>query len=159
ALLNPPGEAAPVGFRFLGPLDDFLQRHRIAVVIATIGLVAAASPLLLHLPFDFNPVNLQSPTSPAVGTYHQLQKDPETSASDAEILAPSVEEAEATAKRLGDLPEVSRTITINSFIPGDQDTKIKELKSASGKLRRALESGNRPAATDEQTVGSIRQAA
>jgi hopanoid biosynthesis associated RND transporter like protein HpnN len=159
ALLNPPGETAPVGFRFLGPLDDFLQRHRIAVVIATIGVVAAASPLLQHLPFDFNPVNLQNPTSPAVVTYHLLQRDPETSANDAEILSPSVEQAEAIAKRLGDLPEVSRTITVNRYIPGDQDAKIKELKSASGKLRRALEAGNRPAATDEQTVGLIKQAA
>jgi hopanoid biosynthesis associated RND transporter like protein HpnN len=159
ALLNPPGEAAPVGFRFLGPLDDFLQRHRIAIVIATIGVVVAASPLLQHLPFDFNPVNLQSPNSPAVVTYRQLQKDPETSASDAEILAPSIEQADATAKRLDQLPQVSRTITVNNYVPGDQDTKIRELKSVSGRLRAALKSGIRPAPTDEQTVASIRDAA
>jgi hopanoid biosynthesis associated RND transporter like protein HpnN len=159
ALLNPAGEAAPVGFRFLGPLDDFLQRHRIAVVVITIGVVVAASPLLLHLPFDFNPVNLQSPTSPAVVTYHQLQKDPETSGSDAEILAPSIEQADATAKRLAGLAQVSRTITVNNYIPGDQDAKIAELKSASGRLRTALVSGNHPAPTDEQTIGSIRDAA
>jgi hopanoid biosynthesis associated RND transporter like protein HpnN len=159
ALLNPPGEAAPVGFKFLGPLDDFLQRHRIAVVIATIGIVVAASPLLVHLPFDFNPVNLQSPNSPAVVTYHQLQKDPETSGSDAEILAPSIEQAELAAKHLRDLPQVSRTITVNNYIPTDQDAKIADLKSASGRLRRALEPGNHPAPTDEQTVGSIKQAA
>jgi uncharacterized protein len=159
ALLNPPGEAAPVGFTFLGPLDDFLQRHRIAVVVATIGVVVAASPLLLHLPFDFNPVNLQSPSSPAVVTYRQLQKDPETSASDAEILVPSIERADATAKRLADLPQVSRTITVNNYVPGDQEAKIAELKSASGRLRAALQPGNRPAPTDEQTVAAIRNAA
>jgi hopanoid biosynthesis associated RND transporter like protein HpnN len=159
ALLNPPGEAAPVGFKLLGPLDGFLQRHRIAVVIATIGVVLAASPLLLHLPFDFNPVDLQSPNSPAVVTYRQLQKDPETSASDAEILAPSIEQADAVAKRLDGLPQVSRTITVNNYVPADQDAKIKELKSASGKLRAALESGHHAAPTDEQTVASIRDAA
>ncbi|HUN96140.1 MAG TPA: MMPL family transporter [Bradyrhizobium sp.] len=159
ALLNPPVEAAPVGFRFLGPLDGFLQRHRIAVVVATIGAVAAASPLLLHLPFDFNPVNLQSPNSPAVITYRQLQKDPETSASDAEILAPSIEQADAIAKRLDGLPEVARTITVNNYVPGDQDAKIAELNSTSGKLRAALESGNHPTPNDEQTVASIRNAA
>jgi hopanoid biosynthesis associated RND transporter like protein HpnN len=159
ALLNPPGEAAPVGFKFLGPVDDFLQRHRIAVVIATIGVVAAASPLLLHLPFDFNPVDLQSPDSPAVVTYRQLQKDPQTSGSDAEVLAPSIEQAEATAKHLDGLPQVSRTITVNNYIPGDQDAKIAELKSRSGRLHAALKSGNHPAPTDEQTVASIRDAA
>jgi hopanoid biosynthesis associated RND transporter like protein HpnN len=159
ALLNPPGEAAPVGFRFLGPLDDFLQRHRIAVVVATIAVVAAASPLLPHLPFDFNPVDLQSPTSPAVVTYHELQKDPETSGSDAEVLAPSIEQADATAKRLAALPEVSRTVTVNNYIPADQEAKIAELKAAARKLRRALGSGHRRAPTDEETVASIKDAA
>ena len=61
AMLNPPGEVEAVGFKGLAPIDDFLQRHRIAVIAGTILLVLAGSPLLLHLPFDFNPVNLQSP--------------------------------------------------------------------------------------------------
>src|SRR5579859_177247 len=159
ALLNPPGEAAPVGFKSLAPLDDFLQRHRVAVVITTLGVAIAASPLLLHLPFDFNPVHLQNPNSPAVVTYNQLQKDPETSASDAEILAPSIAQADAVAKRLDGVSEVGRTITVNSYVPGDQGAKIAELKSASGRLRPALKTANHPAATDEQTVASIDQAA
>jgi len=159
ALLNAPGEPAPVGFKFLGPLDDLLQRHRIAIVIATIGLVVAASPLLLHLPFDFNPIDLQNPNSPAVMTYHQLQKDPETSGSDAEVLAPSIEQADAIAKRLDGLPQVSRTITVNNYIPGDQEAKIRELKSASARLRAVLGSRKHAAPTDAQTVASIRNAA
>ena len=64
SLLNPAGEAAAVGFQSLAPLDHFLQRHRIAVIAGTVLIVLAGTPLLLHLPFDFNPVNLQSPTSP-----------------------------------------------------------------------------------------------
>ena len=159
ALLNPPGEAAPVGFNFLAPLDDFLQRHRIAVIAGTIGLVLVGTPLLLHLPFDFNPINLQNPESPAVVTYRQLQKDPETSASDAELLAPSVEKADVAAKRLAALPQVSRTITISSYVPNDQDTKIAELKSASARLRGALGSKAQPVPTDEETVASIKDAA
>src|SRR5260370_21018359 len=35
ALLNPPGELEPVGFRSLSPLDDFLQRHSIAAIAGT----------------------------------------------------------------------------------------------------------------------------
>jgi hypothetical protein len=42
-------------------VDRFLQRHRIGVVAVTLGLVVLASPLLLWLPFDFNPLHLQSP--------------------------------------------------------------------------------------------------
>ena len=50
ALLNPPGEAAAVGLSSLAPLDAFLQRHRIAVIVGTILVVLAGTPLLLHLP-------------------------------------------------------------------------------------------------------------
>src|SRR3981189_438557 len=67
ALLKPPGETAPVGFRRLAPLDDFLQRHRIAVIAGTFLVVLAGIPLLFHLQFDFHPVDLQSPNSPSLG--------------------------------------------------------------------------------------------
>ncbi len=59
AIVKPPGELAPVGFSSLAPLDDFLQRHRIAVIVGTIGVVLAGTPLLFRLPFDFNPINLE----------------------------------------------------------------------------------------------------
>jgi predicted RND superfamily exporter protein len=68
AALNPPGEPASVGFAALAPLDDFLQRHRIAVIAVTMITVLAGVPLLFQIPFDFNPVNLQNPASASVKT-------------------------------------------------------------------------------------------
>ena len=160
ALLNPPGEAAAVGFQSLAPLDRFLQRHRIPVIAGTILIVLAGTPLLLHLPFDFNPVNLQSPSSASVVTYRQLQRNPETSGNDAEILAPSLEQADATAKRLAALPEVSRVLTLSSFIPIDQDRKIAALKTASQRLGAALDpQAPQPAPNDQEVVAAIQQAA
>jgi hopanoid biosynthesis associated RND transporter like protein HpnN len=160
ALLNPPGEVAAVGFQSLAPLDHFLQRHRIAVIAGTILIVLAGTPLLLHLPFDFNPVNLQSPNSASVVTYHQLQRNPETSGNDAEILAPSIEQADATAKRLAALPEVSRVLTLSSFIPRDQDRKIAALKTASQRLGAALNpQAKQPAPSDQETVAAIQKTA
>jgi hopanoid biosynthesis associated RND transporter like protein HpnN len=160
ALLRPSGEAAPVGFKVLAPLDDLLQRHRIAVVAGTIGVVLAGAPLLLHLPFDFNPIDLQNQHSPSVVTFRQLQTDPETSASDAELLAPSIEQADAAAKRLAALPQVSRTFTLSSFVPGDQNEKIAQLKAASDRLGETLNPARRlPAPDDHAVVDAIRQAA
>ena len=115
AVLNPPGEPAPVGFGRLAPLDDFLQRHRIAIVAGTIIVVLAGTPLLWHLQFDFNPVDLQSPDSPSVVTYRELQSDPETSGNDAEVLAPSLEQGNAIASRLAAVPEVGRTLTLSNL--------------------------------------------
>jgi hopanoid biosynthesis associated RND transporter like protein HpnN len=159
-VLNPPGETEPVGFKSLAPLDDLMQRHRIGIIVGTVLVVLAGVPLLFHLPFDFNPVNLQSPTSPSVVTYRQLQHDPETSGNDAEAIMPSLEQADAAAKRLAALPEVSRTLTLSSFVPADQDQKIAALKAASQSLGTALNPPRQqPAPNDQEVVASLQSAA
>jgi len=160
AWLKPPGEPAPVGFRSLAPLDDFLQRHRIPVIVATFLVVLAGTPLLWHLQFDFNPVDLQSPSSPSVVTYRELQNDPETSGNAAEALTPSLEKANETARRLAALPEVSRTLTLSSLIPTDQGEKIAALKATAQRLGRALNPPQtRPAPTDQENIAAIQGAA
>ena len=45
-LLNPPGEKEPVGYAFLAPLDTFLERHRIPIVVGTLLVAAAGMPQL-----------------------------------------------------------------------------------------------------------------
>src|SRR3954447_23325599 len=160
AVLNPPGEPAAMGFRPLAPVDAFLQRHSIAVVAGTILVVLAGTPLLLHLPFNFNPVDLQSPESASVVTYRELQRDPQTSGNNAEVLAPSLQQADAMAKRLAVLPEVSRVLTLSSFIPSDQEQKIAALKAVSQRLGSALNPTKQPPApADQENVAAIQSAA
>jgi hopanoid biosynthesis associated RND transporter like protein HpnN len=160
ALLNPPGEPASVGFRVLAPLDNFLQRHRVAVIAGTIIVALAGTPLLFQLPFDFNPVNLQNPNAPSVMTYRELQENPETSGNDAELLASSLDQADQTAKRLGNLPEVSRTLTLSSFIPPDQAKKIAAIASASKGLTSALNPPQQqPMPSDQDVVAAMRKTA
>jgi hopanoid biosynthesis associated RND transporter like protein HpnN len=160
AVLSPPGELASVGFKSLAPLDNFLQRHRIAVIAGTIGVVLAGTPLLFLLPFDFNPINLENPNAASVVTYRELQGNPETSGNDAEVLATSLDEANSTAKRLATLPEVSRTLTLNNFIPDDQDEKIAAIKSAAKELGPALNPPRQqPAPSDKDVVEAIRKTA
>jgi uncharacterized protein len=159
-VLKPAGEAAPVGFSRLAPLDDFLQRHRIAVIIGTIVVILAGTPLLLQLRFDFDPVDLQSPTSPSVVTYRQLQDEPQASASDAEILEPSEQQAGSTAKRLAALPEVSQTLTLDSLVPSDQHRKIIALQAASRELHGALDPPRQlPTPNEQETIAAIQRAA
>lgn len=160
ALLQPPGEPAPVGFRRLAPLDDFLQRHRIAVIAGTLIVILAGTPLLSQLTFDFNPGNLQNPDSPAVATYRELQQDPEASGNDAELLAPSLEEADQKARRLAALPEVAHALTLNNFIPADQEQKIAALREAAQRLGSALNPRRKqPAPNDQENVAAIKAAA
>ena len=160
AALNPPGEPASLGFAALAPLDDFLQRHRIAVIAVTMITVLAGVPLLFQIPFDFNPVNLQNPASPSVKTYRELQKTAETSGNEAEILASSLDQADTLAKRLESLPEVSRTLTLSNLIPRNQDAKIAAIKSSAQGLDAALDSQPRqPGPRDDEVIASIRASA
>jgi hopanoid biosynthesis associated RND transporter like protein HpnN len=117
-------------------------------------------PLLFNLHFDFNPVDLQNPSSPSVVTYRELQRDAQTSGNDAEMLAPSLDQADAVAKRLSAVPEVSRALTLNNFVPTDQEQKIAVLQGASKELGGVLHpSKQQPAPTDQENVAAIRSAA
>lgn len=160
AVLRPPGEPAPVGFKGLGPLDDLLQRHRIAVIAGTIAVVLAGSPLLLHLDFDFNPIDLQNPNSPSVLAYRRLQAEPEAGIDDAEILTGSLAEADKLASRLAKLPEVSRTLTLSNLIPDNQGEKIAIVRGASSTLSDALNPPHElPGPDDQENIAAIRSAA
>lgn len=157
AALNPPSEAEPVGFRWLAPVDELLQRHRILVIAGTILIVLAGSPLLLRLPFDFNPINLQNPASPSVVAYHELQMSPETRADDAEVIASSLDKANAIADELARLPQVARTLTLSTFMPNEQEQKIAAIRNDARTLRKALEPRSKRAApSDEEVVAAIR---
>jgi len=90
-------------------------------------------------------------------TYRRLQNDPQTTGNDAEVLAPSLEQADAIAKRLATVPEVSRTLTLDSFVPSDQDQKISALRDASKALGPVLNPPQlKPAPSDQDNVAAIR---
>ena len=61
SLLKPGSEPHALGYTFLAPVDEFLERHRVLILIVTVLLIVAASPLLYWLRFDFNPMNLRNP--------------------------------------------------------------------------------------------------
>ncbi|HEY1979150.1 MAG TPA: MMPL family transporter, partial [Xanthobacteraceae bacterium] len=60
SILKPPPEPAQLGYAALAPVDDFLSRNRMPILIVTGLVVAAGLPLLFWLRFDFNPINLRS---------------------------------------------------------------------------------------------------
>jgi hopanoid biosynthesis associated RND transporter like protein HpnN len=123
-LLRPRGEPEPIGFRRAAPLDHWLiERRRWVIATATLLAIGgvALSPLIS---FDFDPLNLKNPKSESVSTARDLMNDPMTTPYTAEILAPSLKDAEALAERVGKLPEVAQVVTGSSFIPEDQNKKL-----------------------------------
>mgnify|MGYP001190516945 CR=1 FL=1 len=154
--LKPPSEPEQLGYSYLAPVDSFLERHRLPILIITLLVVVGGAPLLYWLQFDFNPMNLRSPTVESVATYLDLKNDPESGANDIEVLQPSLAQADQTAVKLRALPEVARVVTLSSLIPDQQEQKLTLIHNAAQGLDTAL-NPKAPASptSDAQTISMI----
>ena len=157
-VFNPPGESEPLGYAALAPVDRFLERHRMPVLIGTIAVVVAALPLLYFLHFDFNPIHLRNSKSESIATYLDVRSDPTVGADAVDVLAPSQAEAQAVAKRLDKVPQVAGTRTLASFIPADQERKLSLIRAAATALDPALDAKPQPPPSDAQNVSALKRA-
>jgi hopanoid biosynthesis associated RND transporter like protein HpnN len=154
-VLNPPGEQEGLGFAALAPVDAFLEKHRIPIVVVTLGLAIAGLPLLYYLRFDFNPMNLRSPKVESMATYLDLRRDATTGTNAINLIANSIAEADMARDRLKALPEVSRVMTITDFVPAEQDEKLAAIAEAAMDLDPVLKVAQRPAPTDAENVSAL----
>ena len=130
-MLNPGGEPWRIGYAALAPLDRFLDTQRNWVVGLTLGATILALPLLAGLRFDFNPLNLRAQDSESVSTLLDLMNDPDTNPNTIEVLKPDLAQALAVAERLRQLPEVGQVLTLQNFVPEDQEAKLGLIDDAS----------------------------
>ena len=63
---------------------------------------------------------------------------PDTSPNTIDVLGGDLAQASATAERLRQLPEVGRVLTLQSFVPEDQDAKLALIEDASFFLQNTL---------------------
>ena len=167
SLLNPPGEKEPVGYAFLAPVDNFLERHRVIIIVGTLVVAVAGLPLLYFLRFDFNPINLRNPKVESIATFLDLRKDQNTGANAINVMANSEAAAKKIEARLAQIPEVLRVMSLDSFVPEDQPEKLKLIAQGAKVLNPALnpESIDAPPSDAENvdalkgTVESLRRTA
>jgi len=159
-LLNPPGEKEPVGYAFLAPVDHFLEKHRVPIIVGTLLLAIAGLPLLYFLRFDFNPINLRSPKVESIATFLDLRKDPNTGANAINVMTNSDADAKKIAERLEKLPEVLSVRWLESFVPEDQPAKLKLIAQGAKVLNPALNPDSiDPAPSDAENVEALKGSA
>jgi hopanoid biosynthesis associated RND transporter like protein HpnN len=166
-LLNPPGEKEPVGYAFLAPVDHFLEKHRVVIIVGTLLIAVAGLPLLYFLRFDFNPINLRSPKVESIATFLDLRKDPNTGANAIDVMTSSEADAKKIEARLQKVPEVLEVRSLDSFVPQDQPAKLKLIARGAKVLNPVLnpDSVDAPPSDDENvdalksSVESLRKAA
>jgi len=156
-LLHPPGESEPVGYAFLAPVDEFLEKHRYVIVGATLLLVVAGLPLLYFMKFDFNPINLRNPKAESIATFLDLRKDPNTGANAINVMTNSEADAKKIEAKLEKLPEVLRVMSLDSFVPEDQPAKLQLIAKAAKVVGPALNPYSVDAApTDAENVEALK---
>jgi len=160
SLLNPPGEKEPVGYAFLAPVDLFLEKHRVIIVVGTLSVAAAGLPLLYFLHFDFNPMHLRNPNVESIGTFLDLRKDPNTGANAINVMTHSEADAKRIEAKLSKLPEVLNVISLDSFVPEDQPEKLRLIAQGAKVLNPALnpESVDEPP-SDAENVDALKGSA
>ena len=137
-VLKPPPEQKPIGFAALAFLDRFLEKRRNWIVGTTLAATILGLPLLAGLRFDFNPLNLRAQDAESVVTLLDLMKVPDTSPNTIDVLKSDLAQAAATAEALRRVPEAGRVLTLQSFVPEDQDAKLALIEDASFFLQNTL---------------------
>jgi uncharacterized protein len=159
-LLNPPGEMEPVGYAFLAPVDHFLEKHRVVIIVGTLLVAIAGLPLLYFLKFDFNPINLRSPKVESISTFLDLRKDPNTGANAIDVMTNSEADAKKIEARLAKVPEVLEVRSLDSFVPEDQPAKLKLIAQGAKVLDPALNPDSIDAApSDQENVDALKETA
>jgi hopanoid biosynthesis associated RND transporter like protein HpnN len=156
-LINPPGESEPVGYAFLAPVDHFLEKHRVIIIVGTLLVAIAGLPLLYFMKFDFNPINLRNKNAESIATFLDLRKDPNTGANAINVMTNSEADAKKIEAKLEKVPEVLRVMSLDSFVPEDQPAKLKLIAQAAKMLGPALNPDQVDAApSDEENVEALK---
>lgn len=139
--LSPRPAGAPPHLFRTARADEWIIRNRRAVLAGSAVLILAGAALLPRLTFDFNPLNLKDPEAASVRTLNRLIEAGLAAPNAMQLLVPDRASIGPIVKRLRDLPEVGRVISIESFIPQDQDKKLAILADAAFLLAPALGMG------------------
>ena len=157
-VLNPRGEPEPLGFAWLAPVDRFMERQRIPILVGVAAVSLGGLPLLYFLQFDFNPINLRSPRVESIATFLDLRRDPITGANAISVLAPDLAASRPIAERLSKVPEVSQVRTLDYFVPSDQEQKLAAIAVARDKLEPSFQpDAAQTPPTDEENVTSLNE--
>jgi hopanoid biosynthesis associated RND transporter like protein HpnN len=111
-------------FALARPLYKVPYLYAKPIVVGAIVVAIGTLPFLPRLYFDYNPLNLYNSESEAVLTIQELFKNEGSAPWTISILTRNGQEAEEMAQRLRGLREVKEAVTLASFIPEDQSTKL-----------------------------------
>lgn len=157
AFSRPPAEPEAVGYRWMAPVDRFIQNHRAKVLAISLLLAVIGIGIASQVRFDFDPLNLKDPTTESVSTLFDAMNDPDFSTYIIAILRPSLKEAQELADKIQKLPEVDHVISLASFVPEDQDAKLELINDANDIFASTLTAKPVPPPSDAEVFAFLQK--
>lgn len=94
-------------------------------MLAIFGLVGSTGLFLLpQLRFDADPLHTKDPNTEAMRTLYDLAASPTTNPFTIDVLVPSLADVKPNSRQLANLPLVAQVLSIDSFVPTDQRSKL-----------------------------------
>jgi hopanoid biosynthesis associated RND transporter like protein HpnN len=137
------------------PLYRVPYKYAKTIVVGAIVIGTGAAFLVPKIYFDYNPLNLYDPHCDAVLTIKELFKNEMTCPWTISVLAGNAKEAEEMVGRLKELKEVKEAITISSFVPEDQSSKLAILSDIALFMPPGLETLKTEKLSYEKKVASL----
>ena len=119
-------------------MDRGVRKWRRPLLAVFVSCAALGAMLTPHLAFDADPLHTKDPSTEAVRTLYDLMASPVTNPFTIEIMTEDAREAATVAGRMARLDLVERAISINSFVPDDQATKLALIGDAKSLLAPSL---------------------
>ncbi len=145
-----------VGFTRLRPVDRLIVRWRLPILAVFAALAAAGSAGVGFLRFDADPLHTKNPHTEAMETLRDLMANPVTNPYTIDVLEPDQAAADRVAQQLGKLPSVASAMSLNSFVPDDQQAKLAMIGDTQSLLAATISNRTPPAPV---TADSLRMAA
>jgi uncharacterized protein len=108
-----------------------------SIVVITLGVIALGT--IPQARFDGDPVNLKDPEAPSVATFLDVARDEAGVHYTAEYVSQPGEPAREMAQKFADLQIVNDVVTIEKFLPDQQDEKLAQLARLEGLVASQVE--------------------
>jgi hopanoid biosynthesis associated RND transporter like protein HpnN len=149
-------EATPGWVEAAARLRGLPVRYPRLVWGAAMLTAVAAAAVLPEVRFDRDPVKLRDPSAESVQVFQELLERGSVTPWSAHVLVDDLEEAAALSERLERLETVDRALTVQDFVPTDQEVKLEILRDVSFFLQPIAEQAEKlPRPTPEEQIEAL----
>tara|TARA_R110002072_G_scaffold121618_1_gene255677 strand:- start:59826 stop:62456 length:2631 start_codon:yes stop_codon:yes gene_type:complete len=141
--------------RVLEAIINLPYKHTKKILLFTLIIILSLSFQFNEISFDTNTLNLQDPENESVQTYRDLLKDSKTSPWSGVLLKKNTTDIQSTKINIESLALVDHVVSLNNFIPEEQEDKLFIIDDMNLLLGVLTPSGSKSEINNEERLNTI----